>query len=350
MASIRPRQQRLLRQKSLSIIYYYAFLRSLETKLLRPMLASIWHGALCVLKAPPVLRSVLRELWLGRNRVLKGAILPMARGAERVMVSFAPTRPIANRVVQVVRVGRRLPALLQYGEADPATYLVFDDRASAYLVMSKVACTSIRLAIGKAYAIHVHRPMLIHDASLWNIQKGQLKGSAAAHHSFTFVRNPFERLVSCYRDRVLYDGPTETLRRPYFSNYAYRIPANITFAEFVRIVARIPDWLADRHFKSQVSTLYRRGRCRVDFIGRFENLEEDWKTVANRFGFDAKLPPVNRSGAASGAHDYRAEYTPELVEIVYQRYKKDVDLLRYGDAYRELATFVRSAESTDHHE
>jgi hypothetical protein len=152
------------------------------------------------------------------------------------------------------------------------------------------------------------------------------------------VRNPFERLVSCYRDKVLYSGPNEIYSAPYFERYYYfPIPANIPFGEFVERVARIPDCLADRHFKSQCAYLYHEGSLLVDYIGKFENLAEDWKTLAEKYGFDTALAHNNSTKAKAGTHrDYRAYYTKELTQLVYQRYKADVELLGYRDVYQEL--------------
>ena len=45
-------------------------------------------------------------------------------------------------------------------ECDRSVYLVFDDRKLAYLVTSKVACTSIKTVIGKAYAISGHSTIM----------------------------------------------------------------------------------------------------------------------------------------------------------------------------------------------
>ena len=75
--------------------------------------------------------------------------------------------------------------------------------------------------------------------------------------------------------------------------------------------------------------------------------------VANWFVFEAEAGlwrnqngapcanVANRSSATSGDDDYRAYYTPELVELVYQRYRDDVELLGYGDAYRSLRKVVQ---------
>ena len=231
-------------------------------------------------------------------------------------------------------------------EYDRSVYLVFDDRKLAYLVTSKVACTSIKTVIGKAYAISSDSTMGIHAAHLWNRKVDFLDTPQEEYFKFSFVRNPFDRLVSCYRDRVEVD-----LRKfdfdsdPYFEseyglNYRYKIRAGMPFEEFIKTVITIPHHLADRHFKSLYATLYCDQKCKVDFVGKYETLQEDWAHLAQRFDFDPQLPELNRS-AARHAKKYWEYYTPELVELVYAYYRDDIDHFGYEEAYRQLRSKVR---------
>ena len=64
---------------------------------------------------------------------------------------------------------------------------------------------------------------------------------------FGFVRNPWARLYSCYRDKIL--GPT--LRDQQFILGHFGFTPGMAFADFVRGVAEIPDEEADGHFVGQ---------------------------------------------------------------------------------------------------
>lgn len=227
-------------------------------------------------------------------------------------------------------------ALLQHGQLDAVEHLVFADRKLAFLVVSKVACTSIKRAIGAAYGIDGPD---IHAADGWVRRWGRLKGVEAEYFSFAFVRDPFARLVSCYRDKILWEPTSRVYPTPYFDVYPFRMPTNMPFPEFVRRVVRIPDRLADRHFKSQHAHLYVRGARLVQFVGRIERLAEDWRTIAERFDFQRTL---GRSHAtAPSDEDYRAWYTPALVDTVYARYREDFETLGYAGAREELLGFLR---------
>ncbi len=222
--------------------------------------------------------------------------------------------------------------LLNYRrESGRRRYYVFEDRKLAYISTSKVACTSIKTAMMQPYNIHDD----VHSA--WpHIYKGHLNNEHQDFFKFSFVRNPFDRLVSGYRNKII---AVPQQQREYFAT----IPKGISFSEFVAEVVKQPDCLINGHFQSQFSKLYRDGKLLVDYLGRFENLAEDWLSIAKRFDFDPKLPHKMKSAKnwKGFKKDYRAYYTEELVQLVYNRYRTDVDAFGYQEDYEELLAFVR---------
>jgi hypothetical protein len=116
-----------------------------------------------------------------------------------------------------------------------------------------------------------------------------------------------------------------------FWRYGRTFHPEMSFEQFVHAVARIPDRIADIHFRSQHRFFYHRGEPVVDFIGRFERLEEDWETVRERFG----LPPLahyNRSPHRS----YTEAYTPGLAKVAAARYERDIELFGYEEEVAAL--------------
>jgi len=103
------------------------------------------------------------------------------------------------------------------------------------------------------------------------------------------------------------------------------------FSGFARAVCQTPDEKANPHFRSQHVTL--RGRHREllpDFVGRFENLEEDFTHVATKIGSPhLKLPRLTPSLSREGRH-YRDFYDDESAERVGERLRQDVELFGHS--------------------
>lgn len=147
---------------------------------------------------------------------------------------------------------------------------------------------------------------------------------------FAFVRNPWDRLVSCYSDKilssaVLEDGRADRAHRAIHDRA--QLPENMEFDAFVRRVVEIPDAKANRHFRSQYTFLTdRRGRLLPRFIGRYENLAEDFNRLQEMLGVSGlSLPTVRKSERQA----FQSYYTEELRELVADRYKRDIELFEY---------------------
>jgi hypothetical protein len=231
-------------------------------------------------------------------------------------------------------------ALLRHRQLDPREWLVFPDRRLAFGVLSKNACTSIKRALGDRYGICAAD---IHAAPEWKPHKrwGMLRGDERGYDSFAFVRNPFARLVSCYRDKILWEPGDPIYPRPYFDIAPYRLPTNVPFAEFASRVARIPDRVADRHFKSQSADLYRHGERVVGFVGHMERLDHDWHHIAERHDLPLVLERAHTTRAKGPHADWQAYYDRATVDLVAARYRTDLALLGYEGAREELLAHLR---------
>lgn len=65
----------------------------------------------------------------------------------------------------------------------------------------------------------------------------------------------------------------------------------------------------------------------VDFIGKYENLNDDWKIVAKKLNVNNKLPISNRNMTRN--RDYTKYYTNESRDIIYNKFKEDIDYFGY---------------------
>jgi hypothetical protein len=220
-------------------------------------------------------------------------------------------------------------------------YIVSDERKFVYFVVQKAACTSIKSALlplfdedsaraGEPLRSDVHK---FFDSSPNQLKKKhfveELDGKYSDYFKFAFVRNPWDRLLSCYLDKLSEEGPG--MKSP--PALAARVYPGMPFAEFVEVVHDTPDKNANIHFRSQCSVICRWGEDRLimaDFIGRFENLEADFETVVDRIGDSRvqKMPHLMKAKSRK-SRSYQEFYDERLKNLVYERYREDVEKLGY---------------------
>jgi hypothetical protein len=126
---------------------------------------------------------------------------------------------------------------------------------------------------------------------------------------FAFVRNPWDWLLSTYH--YLCNTPTHRHHR--------RVAAMGSFAEYV-------DFEIARGVRSQSAFVCDGDEVIVDYVGRFETIDEDFASVCRRVGADVSLPHVNRTTH----NDYREYYDDRLAATVGEHWKQDVALFGYG--------------------
>jgi hypothetical protein len=126
---------------------------------------------------------------------------------------------------------------------------------------------------------------------------------------FAFVRNPFDRFISYCAFVTRNHG--EFLADP------HRVMDHF---------ARNPPW---QHvlFRPQCTFIADdRGALLTDYVGRLEKMQQSYDEIAARIGIaSSQLGTVN----ASKRRDYRAYYTPPLIDAVARLYAKDLELFGY---------------------
>lgn len=121
---------------------------------------------------------------------------------------------------------------------------------------------------------------------------------------FTFctVRNPYDRLVSMWGHLKKRDSDMDS---------------NMSFKKFVLEYA---DYTT---FMKPISCWF--GPNDIDYIIRFENLNEDFKFIQNRF--KTKKILIRKNGSKHEA--YTTYYDNELIEFVAKKFKDDLERFNY---------------------
>lgn len=182
-----------------------------------------------------------------------------------------------------------------------------------------------------------------------------LKTVNSDYFKFVIVRNPWTRLVSTYLNLFvrLFEKKRVTQLARDSAKYIYgendfeKYEDSITFVQFVNYLCNTDDKYIDPHCKSQHFFL---GGVKYDFIGRMENLSHDLEYIKNKLNLDLELPKVNKTDYSlslekinnysnlspsqlrsleTGLPSYQNFYTPELIDLVGQRYAKDIEMFGY---------------------
>ena len=188
--------------------------------------------------------------------------------------------------------------------------------------------------------------LIKYDINSFHMMNNLFKG-AKLPFTFTFVRNPYDRSLSIYNHAIKNKWFTgsfieylETVNSyftdPTRNKHKDKVNGQEGFINIIQVA--IPQYYY--LFKEDGST-------NVDFIGRYERLNEDWDKLCTIFktklnlNLDNKLPLLNER-PTSISYDYENrrfgysyikndEYDNDNVrKLIYKIYKKDFELLNYN--------------------
>ena len=126
--------------------------------------------------------------------------------------------------------------------------------------------------------------------------------------SFTIIRNPWDRMVSLYF---------------YYRERKVREAQQYEFKEWILL----PELITGDIWHTQISYLTDLNEeIDVDFILRFENIEEDWKQLLQDICLPyGKLPHIN----TSEHEDYRSYYDNKTIGFVQDSCREDIEQFGY---------------------
>ena len=172
-----------------------------------------------------------------------------------------------------------------------------------------------------------------------------MRPEARDYYSFAFIRHPFDRTLSLYAEmrffRERYAGMHRVLkarRQRYFDDSFFGLAEVDSFDDYCAWL-NTPwgsDAFANGHFLSQnVQIRLEDGRL-PDFVGRLENIEEDWRRVASRLAVAApELPTLNtmagwrapsRPALEAARTEMRVLLTERNEALLRRRYAADLEL------------------------
>lgn len=145
-----------------------------------------------------------------------------------------------------------------------------------------------------------------------NNRRTVTRGQYADYYKFTFVRNPWARAYSWYKN----------VMRDDIHRRNHRITGHPSLNEFLRVFS------GKRMLRPQTCWIKDfSGSIPLDYIGRFERLEEGFREVCEAMGLSHMALPHTIKGSGE---DYRAHYDKESIRIIAEDYQEEIELFGYS--------------------
>ena len=142
------------------------------------------------------------------------------------------------------------------------------------------------------------------------------------YFKWAFTRNPWDRLVSVWS--------MNKQAKHFTCTFPHHVP---NFSQFIKSLDNL-DWMPEKNVYRKCNKEYfnytfgnvwdfTRGS---DFIGRFENLQDDFNIICDKIGIpQQQLPHKNKT-----KHKHYTEYyDEETKQIVAEKYAKDIEYFGY---------------------
>lgn len=188
-------------------------------------------------------------------------------------------------------------------------------RKVIFIHIPKAAGTAVRVALGEPRTGRSHLP--------WWVYQQASPRRFEAFYKFAFVRDPIERAFSGYN--YLRAGGNQASDK----SIAEHIARHNGFDEFVEHDLENGSMIFHPIFRPQSWYLCDwRGEVKVDFVGRFETISQDFAHIASVLGFDSAvgLEMVNKSP------DTSERVSKETRARLTRLYRHDMDIFGYGGA------------------
>ena len=218
-----------------------------------------------------------------------------------------------------------------------------------YCSVPKVACTVWKGIMAKLQGLNISKG--IHKNTkgklkiLSNYSVGERETILKTYRKFLFVREPFERLLSAYRD--CFWGKYKT-KQDYWKDYQGKIKqvlmsrtslpnetysGNVTFEQFATyLVLRLREGgLFQEHWREQYKLCH---PCRIqfDYIGHYETMAEDAMFILRKTNLENKVnfPEWQPTDTSELMQKYYSTLSLLRIRQLQSIYNKDFELFGYS--------------------
>ena len=128
---------------------------------------------------------------------------------------------------------------------------------------------------------------------------------------FTIVRNPWDRVLSQYKGHVVKEVPGLS-----FEQYLHRSFIEKISHDDFRFISPCMDWITDE-----------KDNILVDYIGKFENLQEEFNTICNKLNIP--ITPLSHVNKDPSKEPYQKYYNSETKKLIEDAFSKDIKQFNY---------------------
>lgn len=141
------------------------------------------------------------------------------------------------------------------------------------------------------------------------------------YYKFAFVRNPWDRLVSKFNFDL---QQNKASIKPFYHNgnfddFIKKLSDNFNF-----ILQLKPTQFISCHFLPQTNFVFSK-KIKLDFLGRFENFDQDISKLAEKFNIKKEIKHENKTKHKP----YDLYYNNKTRDIVEKLYKEDIKNFGY---------------------
>ncbi len=209
--------------------------------------------------------------------------------------------------------------------------ILIEDFKSIYFFIPKNGCTSFKTAIFNFVGDKDFEDT-VHKFDFPFVQFEQLNTDYTDYFKFAFVRNPWNRIVSCFKGKIRSSDVTNKNFKNgvarIFLKYGQLFYGDMPFDKFVDAVCSIPHSKANPHFISQLYRLTdNAGNILPNYIGRLENVKTAIDEIYQTTGLS--LSNMGHENKSRISDSYIKYYDEHLKEKVREKFAGDIEIFGY---------------------
>lgn len=219
--------------------------------------------------------------------------------------------------------------LFLYWDGYAPQYIFFEKQKLIYIQIEKCWSSSILecLKVLLPKEKQTNDIMKIHWQWFKKIKKITKNYLSNEYTIFTVVRDPLERLISCYQQKYWPSSELKLTWKWIFDDYLFWYLKNPTSLEdFLTKILKIPVWLMEPHFKPMFSRIQVKNPQKNVLILNLDNLSKDFEPVRTKYN----LPALKHLNDSHTKNKNPIKISNTLLEKIKKIYKSDFELYDYA--------------------